>query len=195
MKGIVYGSGINDAPYRVNRIENGMRIICPFYVVWGGMLERVYSAKFLDKFPSYKGGSVCSEWLLFSNFRLWMVCQDWEGRELDKDILIPGNKEYSPSTCLFVDHRSNSILTQNQLNKGDFPTGVHLDKKNRTYIAQICINKRQKRLGSFLSPEIAEAAYIKAKTEEIRRQGREQSNPSIMIGLFRHAYALEQKLA
>lgn len=192
---LIYGAGINDASYRITNPEGGGRARCPIYVIWSGMLARAFSNRYLDKYPSYKGCSVCDEWLLFSNFRLWVVCQDWEGKDLDKDILIPGNKEYSPSTCCFVDHKLNLLLIHNQITKSPYPTGVHFGKSNNKYMARIRIDGVQRYLGQFSSPGLAETAYIKAKTAEIRRQGREQTDPRIMIGLFRHAHALEQKLA
>jgi len=188
-------AGINDADYKVCRTVDGKKILCPIYYTWKRMLSRVYNEASLRSAPTYKGCSVCDEWLLFSNFKLWMVCQDGEGKELDKDILVLGNKEYSPEACCFVSRSLNNLLTHNHLSRGEYPTGVHFSKSSRKYIAKISIVGRQIQLGYFSTPELAEAAYIKAKAAEIRRQGRKQTDSRIMIGLFRHARALEQKLA
>ena len=47
-----------------------------------------------------------------------MVQQNSEGRYLDKDILVRGNKLYSPDTCLFVPQEINNLLTvQNKRGK------------------------------------------------------------------------------
>lgn len=48
------------------------------------------------------GCSVCEEWLTFSNFKRWMEQQDYEGKALDKDLLVSQNKTYSSETCVFV---------------------------------------------------------------------------------------------
>ncbi len=66
------------------------------------MLQRCYSESYLNKRPSYRGCSVCEEWKTFSNFMAWMKNKNMENLELEKDILVPGNKLYSPETCVFV---------------------------------------------------------------------------------------------
>lgn len=76
------------------------------------MKQRCYSALFHQRRPSYIGCVVCDEWLVFENFYYWVVNQDWKGKHLDKDILIPNNKIYSPDTCVFVSPKLNRLLTQ-----------------------------------------------------------------------------------
>ena len=44
--------------------------------------------------------------------------------QLDKDILIKGNKEYNPNTCCFVDIRLNSLFTKDNAMRGKYPIGV-----------------------------------------------------------------------
>ena len=111
---LVYGVGINDADYRVQEKitvvdEDGKKKqklvwICPFYEKWKPMLRRCYSAKYQEVRPTYIGCSVSEDWLRFSTFKAWMAAQDWEGMEIDKDILFPNNKIYSPETCVFINH-------------------------------------------------------------------------------------------
>lgn len=95
---LVCGIGINNADYTTSLREelpkvNGKRKYrilwaCPFYKLWASMLQRCYSEKRLIKDPSYVGCSVHPDWHRFMNFRSWMEKQDWEGMELDKDILF-----------------------------------------------------------------------------------------------------------
>lgn len=191
---LVRGVGINDANYEVATAADEGKAFCHIYITWAAMLGRVYSEYTLKNHPSYRDCSVCDEWLLFSNFRLWMICQDWKGKQLDKDILIPGNKKYSPETCCFVDQKLNNLLIHNQLTKSFYPAGVHFNKNRDKYIARVRVDGVQQYLGSFSTPELAEIAYIEAKAENIRCKGRLQTSPIIMIGLFRHAYVMEQKL-
>lgn len=111
-KRLVYGVGNNDADYVVEKREEigyvgGKRRrklmwVCPYYQTWKDMIKRCYSTKCQEKFPTYKGCSVSADWHTFSNFKAWMEKQNWEGKQLDKDILIEGNKVYSPETCVFV---------------------------------------------------------------------------------------------
>jgi len=69
---LVCGVGINDADYEVQPIINGKRVMCPFYAKWVGMLERCYSEKFQNKWPTYIGCYVILDWIYFSNFKYWM---------------------------------------------------------------------------------------------------------------------------
>ena len=90
------------------------------------MLTRCYSKKYLESYPSYIGTSVCSEWLSAKAFRKWMEQQDWHGKCLDKDIIVPGNKLYSPETCAFVLPATNSFVIACDARRGDYPIGVSL---------------------------------------------------------------------
>ena len=86
------------------------------YVCWKGMIKRCYDVKFQEKQPTYKGVTVCKEWLCYANFKKWydehIYTIENEIIQLDKDILIKGNKLYSPNTCIFVPHRINSLFVK-----------------------------------------------------------------------------------
>jgi len=97
-KHLVYGVGTNDATYPI--------ATCIAYKKWFSMIERCYSGRE----PAYVGVTVCAEWLLFSNFHIWMVKQDWEGKELDKDLIKMNNKVYAPDNCCFITRKLNSAL-------------------------------------------------------------------------------------
>lgn len=129
----VCGIGVNDADYNVVRYrnyydENGKRTKlkeweCPFYRRWHNMLTRCYSQSSLKKYPTYTDCTVCDEWLVFSNFKAWMEKQDWEGKHLDKDLLVKDNKEYCPHACLFIDSKLNTFLQMPRRMNG-LPDGV-----------------------------------------------------------------------
>ncbi len=106
MSKLVYGVGVNDADYKVQKFktENGKKIqlwICPFYSKWKEMLRRCYSIQEKERSPCYTQASTVEHWHIFSNFKSWMETQDWEGKQLDKDLLVKDNKTYGPDTCLF----------------------------------------------------------------------------------------------
>lgn len=163
---LVRGVGINDADYVVERVnkETGKKIFCPFYLRWSGMIERCYSKAYHAERPSYEGCSVCPEWLTFSNFKTWMEQQDWEGKQLDKDLLIEGNKIYSPSSCVFVERLLNSFVTSSKV--GQF-LGVRVNKKSGK-ISALCNNpltKKRDSLGVFESELEAHLAWRSRKCE------------------------------
>ena len=73
------------------------------------MLNRCYGKAYLKK-PHYGKATVCDEWLVFTNFKKWMMTQNWEGKNLDKDLRSWPNRVYSPETCAFISKRANSVL-------------------------------------------------------------------------------------
>ena len=139
----VHNSGARDeGAYKT--IANGKQ--SPEYGVWGSMVKRCYSPEHQEKFPTYKGCSVCIDWHGFQTFAQWyeenyplMIengrlvpklddsSQRWE---LDKDILVPGNKIYSPETCCFMTRRLNNLFTDKGASRGDMPLGICLNGKS-----------------------------------------------------------------
>ena len=177
MNKLTCGVGVNDLGYRVHVQEwvtkdGGKRIrksvfICKYYAAWRDMLTRCYSKKLLESYPTYIGTSVCSEWLSATAFKKWMDQQDWSGKCLDKDIIVPGNKLYSPDTCAFVLPTTNSFVTARDACRGDYPIGVNLYKRTGKYRAQ-CGNLstgKNEHLGLFSTPEDAHEAWRKRKHE------------------------------
>ena len=166
---LIYGIAINDADYMVRVNIDGKAIACPYYKKWYDMLRRCYSAKYQESKPTYKGCTVCKEWLSFMRFRAWMINQDWQGLELDKDIKVKGNKVYSPEACLFIPGSLNSLLTDNAARRGRYPLGVSWDKSSGKFQARINCNGKSKYLGLFTTAEEASQAYQSARRNKIQQ--------------------------
>lgn len=181
----LFGVGVNDGKPR----NEG----CSYYRKWKSMLERCYSDKCQTKHPTYIGCTVCDEWLLLSEFTEWMKQQDWEGKEMDKDILIPGNKVYSPDTCVFVCRRVNALLNDHGRARGEHPQGVYFDSLSGKFKAQCCEGAgKRKHIGLYDSSEDAHSAYIDYKVGVIRAVS--DDYPDIRGALLRHADALENSV-
>lgn len=164
---LVYGAGVNDADYTVVPEKNGKRVSCQFYQTWRSMLKRCYSSRLHARHPTYIGCTVCDEWLIFSNFKRWMSTQDWQGKQLDKDLLTRGNKLYSPKTCAFVDGMTNSFTEDCGAVRGEWPIGVSFYKKLGKFQAK-CRNpftKKPEHLGYFACQNQAHQAWKKRKHE------------------------------
>ena len=174
---LVHGVGVNDADYVVQRKEttgyvNGKRKqklvwICPFYRAWTSMLERCYSIKFQERNPTYVGCSVSEEWLTFSVFKNWMEKQDWQDRQLDKDLLFEGNKVYSPETCVFVSRMVNMFTLDRGAARGAWPIGVNWHKGKNKFRSS-CSNpftKKREYLGLFTCEQEAHQAWLERKLE------------------------------
>lgn len=192
----VYGVGVNDADYVVSRSEtivdaDGKRKrkliwVCPFYQAWASMLMRCYSAKYQERYPTYKGCIVSEEWLTFSNFRKWMMTQDFEGKQLDKDLLFDGNKVYSADTCVFVTQAVNLFTIDRGLDRGEWLIGVYWNKPAEKFKAQ-CRNPFTKKLdylGYFTSELEAHQAWLKRKLELARELASEQTNERVAKALI-----------
>lgn len=135
MKKLIFGVGINDAGYIVQPRINGKQVVCPYYYRWKVMLQRCYSKNWHTKFPTYIGCEVSEEWKTFSKFKAWMVEQDWKGKQLDKDILIPDNKLYSRDTCVFVTKNVNTFLIDSAAARGVYMIGVSWHKEGKKFCA------------------------------------------------------------
>ena len=189
---LVFGVGVNDADYIISPTINGRRVTCVFYQAWKDMLKRCYSEKNQTKHPTYIGCSVCEEWLTFSNFKKWMELQDHEGKQLDKDILITGNKIYSPLTCVFVSRQVNSLLNDRSAARGKYKQGVVLHSSG-VFRAQINTYGRTKYIGQRKTEAEAYSLYVPFKAAYIREVADTQES-KVKSALYRHATELENTL-
>lgn len=151
---------------------NGVNTV--YYNTWNDMLRRCYYEGAKDKFPAYYGiCKVCDQWLNLQNFGEWFQENKYECNErlhIDKDILYPGNKIYSPDTCLLVPQRIN-MLFMNKPNKRGLPNGIDITKSGK-YSAVYC----GKKLGVYKSLDEAYDVYAKSKKEAIIRIAEEYSD-------------------
>jgi len=185
---LVFGIGINDADYSVCSRLKGKRLWCPFYRKWMDMLRRCYSEKYQKAKPTYIGCYVTFNWLTFSIFKAWMEQQDWQGKELDKDLLCPGNKLYSPETCVFVDRKVNGFLLESNASRGEYPIGVIYQKEKLTnkfkVLCRSVLTSKQKYLGYFSTPEEAHQAWLAFKLEQAHLLAAQQSDLRVAKALI-----------
>lgn len=183
-RSLVCGVGLNDAPYPTETGKySGESSVCKFYQVWRDMIRRCYSDKFKEKHPSYKDCETVPEWLYFMNFRSWMETQDHEDNCLDKDLLFPDNKLYSPETCVFIPQALNKFLLDNKKNNGSLLKGVKYNSKTGKYRAE-CNNPFGKgAIGTFNTEIEAHEAYKYKKREIANLWADKQSDPRIAISL------------
>ena len=166
---------------------------CKYYTVWADMLTRCYSKKFLESRPTYTGTSVCSEWLYATAFKKWMEQQDWSGKCLDKDIIVPKSKLYSPETCAFVLQATNSFVIASDASRGDYPIGVSFLKRTGKYIAS-CKNPftgKQEHLGYFSTPEEAHEVWRRHKHELAQLVAATESDMRVVEALKKR-YSFEE---
>lgn len=169
MTKLVYGVGITDADYVVDARINGERKICKIYTTWKSMLRRCYAEEYHAKKPTYEGCTVVPEWHRFSNFKAWHDQQNYtEGLQLDKDIIYPGNKVYSPETCVYVTSKLNNFLSRKP---SKYPAGAwkrYYKKGNKMFQSAIKIDGKVTSLGYYHTPEEAHEVYVQAKIKYIQ---------------------------
>ena len=144
------------------------------YNLWQSMLQRCYSDAYQKKYPTYEGCEVSDNFKSYEYFYEWCHKQigfSNQGWQLDKDLLIKGNKVYSESTCVFIPAEINSVLTKSTASRGEYLIGVSWHDKGKAFEARVSKNKgKQEYLGSFNTEIEAFNAYKTAKESFIKEQ-------------------------
>lgn len=165
-RSLVYGVGVNDWN---GKVWVGGKMIME-YNLWCAMLQRCFDEKYKQKKPTYNDVTCSKEWLSMTPFIedvSKMKGYGFEGWQLDKDILVKGNKLYSKDTCCFVPQEVNSLLIKRDNCRGEYPVGVYFDKATGIR-ARLRINGKAKHLGYFTTADEAFQAYKLAKEAQIK---------------------------
>ena len=141
-----------------------------FYTTWLGMLMRCYNETVHINQPRYSGCSVCDEWKSLTKFKEWFDVNYKDGYSLDKDLLVKGNKIYSPDTCIFLPIEINNFITEATAIRGEYMIGVKRiilkptlrkpSKPRIRYVAQL--NKTTKWVSKTFDTEIEAHLYWKS---------------------------------
>ena len=139
--------------------------------LWNDMLTRCYANR--NDMPTYKGCEVSNSWKHASNFyndirKLSNYEMIFKGYQLDKDILVKGNKIYECGKCCIVPKDINNVLVKSDNIRGELPIGVRFHKGLNKYTAQISCFGKQVYLGSYSNTTDAFTAYKVAKEAYIR---------------------------
>ena len=144
------------------------------------MNTRCYNPNYHKVKPGYKDCTICNEWLDDRElFYEWVDMNFYKIKgeptvELDKDILLPGNKIYSPDTCIFVPKRINDLFIHihGRVDNG-LPAGVTYSEKTGTYKVSAMLTcddsdkKKNVVLGYYDTIEEAFDVYKEHKKAEI----------------------------
>ena len=160
------------------------------YRKWMGILKRAYGS---TKYYEYV--TVDERWHNFQNFAKWYE-ENWKPEymdktwHLDKDILIKGNKVYSPDTCCFVPVEINSLFTRTNSKRGKYPIGVCMNKSNGRFLATLKAKKFSK---SYNTPEEAFQAY-KIEKEKYITEVADKWKPLIKQDIYEVMYNYKVKI-
>ena len=166
----VYCVGVSGTKYPTT--INGVKT--KEYELWQNMLERCYNDAFKKKNPTYIGCEVSDNFKSYEYFYEWCNKQIGFGMadfELDKDLLIKGNKVYSENTCIFIPREINSLLTKNTALRGEYLIGVCWHKRDKAFMAKVGKSKgKRENLGYFKTEIEAFNAYKTAKETFVKEQ-------------------------
>lgn len=176
---LVHGVGFNDQTH-VAKQEDGT--YAKSYRLWTKMLGRCYSPSIHKDFPTYIACEVSENFKSYTFFKEW--CDKQVGYDefddcgaafqLDKDILVKGNKVYSEDTCCFVPKRVNNLLVTSKTRRGEHPVGCHVAVGGKKYLVHITDDKKTRTyLGGFATAIEAFSVYKNAKEKIIKRTANE----------------------
>lgn len=142
------------------------------YQLWRDMRKRCASGgPHQQGRPTYAGCEISEDFQDFQQFATWCQRQIGYGRpgyQLDKDLLVVGNKTYGADECAFVPAALNCFFLSPRGRKVDLPVGVVLGNCGR-YRARMNVDGIVRYIGSFDSQESASDAYRAAKNAELAR--------------------------
>ena len=166
----VYGVGVSGTKYLISEGD----VLTKEYMLWSNMLRRCYSDNSKKKNPTYEGCEVSDKFKSYEYFYEW--CNEQigfgvDGFELDKDLLVKGNKVYSEDTCVFIPKEINLLLTKCIASRGEHFIGVSWSNTNNAFMAMVRKNKgKSEYLGHFKTELEAFNAYKEAKETYIKEQ-------------------------
>lgn len=188
-KKLIYGVGYNDANYKVQPVVDGKQVTCKIYSRFRVMYQRCYSSQFHSRNPQYTECTISKDWHNFMDFHRWMSPQNWEGMHLDKDIMFPDNKIYSPETCRFVPSIINGFFTfRNTKSNNGLPIGV--SRHRSIYQVQIKDNGIVYNLGTTCDVEEAGRIWVDNKVRILDTHIANPEYHSFRDGLVRHREVL-----
>ena len=166
----VHGVGVTGTKYLITVDD----VITKEYDLWHNMLQRCYNGAFKKKRPTYEGCEASENFKSYEYFYEWCNKQIGfgnQGWQLDKDLLVKGNKVYSENTCVFIPAEINLVLIKSDNIRGKHPIGVHWSNSNRAFVAKVKKNKgKQEYLGYFNTELEAFNAYKITKESFIKEQ-------------------------
>lgn len=165
---------------------------------WNNMLKRCYCNKSLEVSPSYEDCQVSENFRNYQYFKEWCFQQigfeevDGNGKsfQLDKDILVKGNRIYSEDTCCFVPKEINMFSVIRAKDRGKYLIGVGYKPKRKQFRARCRTgSSKDGHLGWFFTEIEAFYAYKVAKehySKTLADKYKDQLDPRVYEALMNY---------
>ena len=168
--GLVHGFGINDGKYPVRSEYSN---ISKEYATWRGVIGRCYHRTENRKiaYARYNGCSVSEFFKHYSNFYEWSNNQvgfGLDGFDLDKDLLIKGNRQYHEDVCVFIPSEINTAIQAKRRDRGDLPIGVSYHKQTGRFVSRMRRANKDIHIGIYSTPNEAFINYKKEKESYLK---------------------------
>lgn len=192
--GLICGVGVND--FKETIVGSDGSVIGE-YSLWVSVIHRCYSNKSSLVRPTYRECEVEPFLLSFTNFYNFIrglkgfgeVDEKGKPFQMDKDLLVKGNKTYGVDTICFIPQEINSFLTNRKNHRGNLPVGVVYHKRDGLFQASIRLDGRIKYLGGFKTVEEAFRQYKIAKENQAKvlaERWREKIDPRVYHALMNY---------
>lgn len=145
-------------------------VVSETYQVWRGILRRCYGRRSYLISPSYLGCTVGLDWLNFQNFAAWYESNDFYGLgyDVDKDILVQGNKVYSAETCCLVPPIVNASVICPTSKSGGVLGVTKREGRSKGFEVYISKGGKKSYLGSYNTEEEAFNIYKSSKESYLK---------------------------
>ena len=180
-RAVVEGIGVPN-PMRRNSFGVGYRGIGKYKgkikarYYWRGVLTRCFCPKWKSTHKTYDDCSISEDWENYQNFCEWVTKQKFYGSldyNIDKDLIIKGNKLYSEDTCLLVPSQVNKLIIKPKQFNNNLPVGVStrgdLANKFMSRHSRIITGEKVAYLGLYDTPEEAFYHYKVSKESYIKQ--------------------------
>jgi len=139
------------------------------YSLWSCIVGRTLREGYVDKYNTYSDVTLCEQWHNFQVFCKWVNENEYfhSKFQLDKDLLIRGNREYSPDACCFLPQELNVVINVNYNTGNGLPVGVNV-KGDIYYEAALSYKGSRKLLGQFNTIQEASDVYVEAKEAYVK---------------------------
>ena len=196
---LICGVGINDLPNEPTEwTENGKRVRCPKYNLWQRILERCYGMRKKDAVV-YKGvATVHPDWIYRSKFNEWLNSQpqsNWQDLQIDKDLLVKGNKVYGPDTCCFLTSLENNMFRPKRARLGCVYCKRAHSQYKRPWSAEIKRGYYTTFVGNFSTKEEAEFVAMRESMPYVIEIANANPHRFIQKEMFRWIDDWKQELA
>lgn len=141
------------------------------YNRWKNMLARCYDEQIRAKQPAYNDCTVHPDWHNFQTYAEWFYNNPYykKGWNVDKDLLVFGNRQYGPDTCVLLPAEINSAMQMRVSKEDGLPNGVKMNSScPHLFEASSSLFNKKTYLGLYSSVDEAANAYKSFREDHIK---------------------------